>query len=134
MSLPQIPISVENAPLEQQVLYPGDWWNNFDDTYSNRQLELWYAHQLGTADRVVISDDDCDGLTSVAVLKAAYPDEEILHIASGHGSNGLEPHDAVELVRTTLNQVGVDPETGEFDADVVETGAYESAERAGDVT
>lgn len=102
MSLPQIPISVDDAPLDEQVRFPGDWWNSFDDTYSNRQLEFWYAHQLGFADRVVISDDDADGLTSVAVLKAAYPDEEVLHIVSGHGSNGLDPSAAVRLVRTTM--------------------------------
>lgn len=33
---------------------------------------------------------------------------------------------AVELIRTSLEDVGIDPETGEFDADVIETGMSKS--------
>ncbi|PSP92691.1 XRE family transcriptional regulator [Halobacteriales archaeon QS_4_62_28] len=40
-------------------------------------------------------------------------------------SDTIEEHDAervIEIVRSCLENIGVDPETGEFDADVVETG------------
>jgi replicative DNA helicase Mcm len=40
-------------------------------------------------------------------------------------SDTIEEHDAervIEIVRSCLEDIGVDPETGEFDADVVETG------------
>lgn len=33
---------------------------------------------------------------------------------------------AVDLVKTSMKQVGIDPETGEFDADVIETGQTRS--------
>lgn len=98
MSLPEVPINRSEAPIEERVKYPDDWWNNFDNTYSAQQLEYWYMHRLGDADRVVISDDDCDGLTSVAMLRAAYPEDTIIHVESGHGSSGLSPSEAIQIV------------------------------------
>ncbi len=40
-------------------------------------------------------------------------------------SDTVEPEDAdrvIEIVRNSLKDIGVDPETGQFDADVIETG------------
>jgi len=105
MSLPQVPLS-DDAPLSEQVRYPGDWWNNFDGL-GTRQLKHWYIHHLRDADRVIISDDDLDGLGSVAVLKAAYPDDEVLHVESGHGSAGLDPVEAINTVSKHARE-GVD--------------------------
>ena len=44
-------------------------------------------------------------------------------------SDTVEPEDAtrvIDIVRSCLQDIGVDPETGEFDADVVETGTSKS--------
>jgi replicative DNA helicase Mcm len=44
-------------------------------------------------------------------------------------SDTVEPEDAdraIEVVRKCLEDIGVDPETGEFDADVIETGTSKS--------
>ncbi|XVH32945.1 minichromosome maintenance protein MCM [Haloferacaceae archaeon DSL9] len=44
-------------------------------------------------------------------------------------SDRVEPEDAdrvIEIVRSCLQDIGVDPETGQFDADVVETGTSKS--------
>lgn len=97
MGMAKLPDHItEEAPLEERYLYPGQWWR---ESGKSKQDQMFLAmEQFPGADGVAITDNDADGLGSMAILEAAYPDKRFAHVESGHGSSVIPPADALDLV------------------------------------
>lgn len=93
----QLPDFDEDTPLSKRFLYPGDWWGS-NDGMEERDHVFLLIEALSTADKVAITDNDCDGLGTAAIIQAAFPDEEVAHIEGGHNNDGVGVDTAIETV------------------------------------
>lgn len=93
----ELPDFDDDTPLSTRYLYPGDWWGS-DDGMTEEDHGYLAILDMGEADKVAITDNDADGLGSMAVIAEAFPDETIAHIESGHGQSGMSPEKAIEVV------------------------------------
>lgn len=75
----------DNPTIEQKIKFPGSWW----DEYSNSRVKKgnYVKRTLPDSDYFIISDNDLDGLGSVAILESAY-DNVCRGIVDGRKSEG----------------------------------------------
>ncbi|WP_330633699.1 minichromosome maintenance protein MCM [Halocatena halophila] len=115
------------APVEKEVIRA--WVAHAKRSKQPRMPDDGVRERLVTAFNELRQANDDDGPVPVTFRKI----EAIQRLAEASArvrlSETVEMEDvrrACELVGESMRQVGVDPETGEFDADVVETGASQT--------
>lgn len=89
----------DDTPLSERYLYPGDWWGGNDDELSKEQRKHLLIRDMDDAEVVAITDNDADGLGTMAVIAEAYaPDQHVTHIESGHSRGVFTPTKALEFL------------------------------------
>ena len=88
----------EDTPLEERYLYPGDWWGGNDSGLSEQEQHYLLLHQLADSSVVAITDNDADGLGTMAVIERAHGPSNVTHIESGHSNGVMKPAKAMNFV------------------------------------
>lgn len=87
-----------------------------------QQLKQFYQDVRGAADSedsaVPATPRQLEGMMRLAAASARARHDDIVR--------DIDVHRTIELVKQSLQDVGIDPDTGEYDADLIETGTSKS--------
>ena len=97
--------------LENKVKYPGKWWNENSSEKYKRKFE-GIVNSLKTSNKMIICDNDLDGLGSVAVLEHAYGSESVSRavVEKRESKEDCFPAITINVCAKILSKVGSDEE------------------------
>jgi replicative DNA helicase Mcm len=112
----------DNTELLQAWIVEADTYSPTIPPKQDEKLKQFYQDVRGAADNqkdaVPVTPRQLAGMMRLAKASACARHDDVV--------KGFDVQRTIELVKQSLQDVGVDPDTGEYDADLIETGASKS--------